>query len=361
MNKVLILGGYGNFGKRIARLLTRQNISVIIAGRSKEKAMQELYNLGTKRAEMVVFDVKTELGKAIRSLKPKVVINTCGPFQNSDYSAAEICIAHKVHYIDLSDGRDFVSGISVLDEAAKEAGVAVITGASSVPCLSSAVIENNLHFFSRIDEVKYGIAPGQRSERGLATTEAILSYVGKRLRPCVGFPKRYGWQDMYLQEYPVIGRRFMSNCDVPDLDLLPEKYGIKKIQFSAGIESYVIHLSMWVLSWLIRLGVPIDLVRYANPLLKLSKFFDIFGSSDGGMHMIIKGIDKMNQRFVREWFIIALDGDGPYIPAVPSVVLTKKLLRDDLRVTGAMPCVGLVTLDEYLRELSHLNIQTIDR
>ena len=38
MNKVLILGGYGNFGKRIARLLTRQNIAVIISGRDANKA-----------------------------------------------------------------------------------------------------------------------------------------------------------------------------------------------------------------------------------------------------------------------------------------------------------------------------------
>jgi len=38
MDKVLILGGYGNFGKRIATLLTRQKIAVIIAGRDGKKA-----------------------------------------------------------------------------------------------------------------------------------------------------------------------------------------------------------------------------------------------------------------------------------------------------------------------------------
>jgi prephenate dehydrogenase len=38
MSRVLILGGYGNFGKRIARLLTRHNIAVIVAGRDADKA-----------------------------------------------------------------------------------------------------------------------------------------------------------------------------------------------------------------------------------------------------------------------------------------------------------------------------------
>ena len=35
---VLILGGAGNFGKRIAVALTKKKLPVIIVGRSKEKA-----------------------------------------------------------------------------------------------------------------------------------------------------------------------------------------------------------------------------------------------------------------------------------------------------------------------------------
>jgi predicted DCC family thiol-disulfide oxidoreductase YuxK len=38
------------------------------------------------------------LGEVIR---PRVVINTCGPFQNADYAVAQACIVAGVHYIDL--------------------------------------------------------------------------------------------------------------------------------------------------------------------------------------------------------------------------------------------------------------------
>lgn len=38
MNQVLILGGYGNFGSRIAVALVKNNIPIIIAGREKHKA-----------------------------------------------------------------------------------------------------------------------------------------------------------------------------------------------------------------------------------------------------------------------------------------------------------------------------------
>ena len=49
------------------------------------------------------------------------------------------CIAAGIHYLDLADARDFVGRIGALDAAARAAGVAIISGASSLPALSGAV------------------------------------------------------------------------------------------------------------------------------------------------------------------------------------------------------------------------------
>jgi len=360
MHKVLILGGYGNFGKRIARMLTQQNISVIIAGRDEGKARQLLASLPHSLAEIAIFDVRQDLAYQLDGLKPTVVVNTCGPFQNSDYAIAQTCIAHGVHYIDLADGRDFVTGITSLDSEAKHHDVAVISGASTVPGLSSAVIEHYLPAFSEMDSLEFGIAPGQKAERGLATTQAILSYVGKKLKPCAGYATRYGWQDLHLQHYPVIGRRWMANCDIPDLDLLPAKYGIKTIRFSAGMESPLVHLGIWMLSWFVRAGMIADLPKYSAALLKASNWFDFLGSADGGMHMILSGKDHSGKALTKKWFIVALDGDGPYIPTIPAVILAKKMIESDFHSRGAMACVGLVSLDEYLHELRYLKVKTYE-
>jgi hypothetical protein len=356
--KVLILGGYGNFGKRIARLLTRKGIAVIIAGRDSAKAAALAKALPPNLAEIAVFDAKSALLPQLASLKPHVVINTCGPFQNSDYGIARACIASGVHYIDLADGRDFVTGITQLDTEAKQRNVAVMSGASTVPALSSAVIEHFLPQFSAIDSMTFGIAPGQKAERGLATTQGILGYVGKKLKSCAGYETRYGWQDLYRQHYPELGGRWMANCDIPDLDLLPGRYGIKRIRFSAGMEGPVIHFGLWLLSWGVRLGLPIDLPRHASALLKASNWFDVIGSADGGMHVILTGADRSGRPFTKQWFIIARDGDGPYIPTVPAVILAAKIISGAFVRAGAMPCVGMITLQEYLSELGHLKIKT---
>lgn len=362
MKKVLILGGYGNFGKRIAIALAKANVSIIIAGRNKNKAeilaSQIKQQFRNSAVEIAIFDAKKDLNPQLEQLVPSIVINTCGPFQNANYAMTEICIAHKIHYIDLADGRDFVNGITILDSAAKKNNVLVVSGASTVPGLSSAVLEYYKNEFTEIDSLSFGINPGQKTPRGLATTKSILSYLGKPLKPFAGNNKKiYGWQNLYRQEYPEVGKRWMANCDIPDLDLLPPYYGIKSIRFSAGMESSFIHLSMWLLSWLIRFGLPINLPAHANLLLRLSHYFDWLGTTDGGMHMIIKGKDRFGNSKEIKWFIIATQGDGPQIPCIPAIVLTKKLLANQIMDRGAMPCVGMVTLREYENELQGFSVR----
>jgi hypothetical protein len=358
---VLILGGYGNFGKRIAELLTRKGTPVVIAGRDRAKAEALTEMLPPKLAAAAAFNAASPgFPKKLGELKPGVVINTCGPFQNADYRIAEACIARAVPYIDLADGRDFVTGITALDDAAKACGIAVISGASTVPALSTAVIEHFVPQFAKIRSLTFGIAPGQQAERGLATTQAILGYVGKRLRPCAGYPTRYGWQDLYRQPYPDIGPRWMANCDIPDLDLLPARYGIARIRFSAGLENPLLHFGLWLLSVAVRLGLPIDLRQHGTALLEASRWFDRLGSPDGGMHVILQGVDKSGRPLTKQWFIVARDGAGPYIPTVPAVVLARKILAGTFKITGALPCIGMITLPEYLGELGHLKIKTYE-
>lgn len=200
---VVVLGGTGNFGKRIVHGLVRHGVPTVIAGRDLAKAKAFARTLPDFRGGLARLDIHDPaFGGQLAALSPSVVVNTCGPFQRADYGVARVCIAQKIHYIDLADGRDFVTGITTLDESAKIANVCVISGASTVPGLSSAVIEHFRGDFRELESVAMGISPGQKAERGLATTEAIMTYVGKPLRPFAGATRPvYGWQDIFRQEF----------------------------------------------------------------------------------------------------------------------------------------------------------------
>jgi len=364
MRSVLILGGYGTFGHRISISLAKADIPIIIAGRSLQAAnkLKESIKQQYSPAKITtaVLDINDDFDPHLERLQPFIVIHTCGPFQRRDYSIAKACIQNKVHYIDLADGRDFVTQFSQLNAQAEQAGVHAITGASTVPGLSSAVIEHFRSSFSNIDRLRYGITPGQKAPRGLATTQSILSYLGK---PIITQAKttrpRYGWQQLYRQAYPVIGKRWMASCDIPDLDLFPSYYDIKQIEFSAGMESTCMHLAIWLCSWLPRMQINIPFARYAKTLLKASRWLDLFGSNHGGMHMTLTGNNHQGRTHTINWFILGFNGDGPQIPCVPAIVLTKKILAGNLPHPGAQACLGLITLKEYLAELESFHVQTV--
>lgn len=307
MKRVLIIGGYGNFGQIIARCLSKESdIALIVAGRSARKAEMFAREIN---ADFAVLDIERNFDDALAHIKPDIVIHTSGPFQGQGYHVAETCIRQKCHYIDLADGREFVKNIQMLNQAAIESGVLLISGASSVPCLTAAIIDHYLPEFKTLEAIDYGIATAQKTNPGLATTAAILDYAGKSFSTLRDGKRNtiYGWQDLTFRKYPELGFRLLSNCDVPDLELFPTRYNnLKNIRFRAGLEVPLLHLGLSALSWLVRLGILKSLKPLAEPFYKAGPLFDIFGTKRSGFHMEMTGTDHRNN-FKKETFYILTD------------------------------------------------------
>ena len=361
---VLILGGYGTFGSRIVRALVLKGFKVTITGRNQSKAQRLsesiLHDQPQIQVDIACFDVQTQLNEYLVKLKPDLVIHTCGPFQSQQTDIAQDILQSGIHYIDLSDSRNYIQAMSELNGLAKQKQLTAITGASTVPALSSAVLQylKNQFDIQNFKSVKIGISPGQRTDRGLATTQAVLSYVGKPLKPWVGAGKvRYGWFDTYLQPYPNIKNRLMSNCEAPDLDLLPMVFDIKRLTFSAGMESQLLHRMIGLLAWLVKWRLTIKLEKHADKLLKMSRWFDPLGSEDGGMHVHVLGTDNQGHTINKTWYIEAFNNHGPQIPAIPAIIMAEKILTTEYQ-RGVIPCVNQIPLEEYLLELKDHKIMT---
>ena len=79
---------------------------------------------------------------------------------NVGAGVAESSLAVGAHYIDLADSTTFVTGFERVDERAREAGRMAVTGASSVPGLSSTVVDSLAGAFHTVDEIDIAISPG---------------------------------------------------------------------------------------------------------------------------------------------------------------------------------------------------------
>lgn len=361
---VLIIGGYGNFGSYIAHSLARDGaIRLLIGGRSAMKAKAFAATLdAANAAEGHAIDIDRELDEALARIAADIVIHTTGPFQSQDYRVAKACIARGCHYLDLADARKFVANIDQLDADAKAKDVLVVSGASSVPCLTAAVIDAYLPAFARLEAVDYGISAAQHTNRGLATTSAVLSYVGKPMTMLRdgAMTTVYGWEDTHAVRYPGLGRRLFGNCDIPDLTLFPGRYPtLRSMRFAAGHELKLLHLGTRTLGLLVRLGIIESLSHHAANLLKLAFAFDRFGSGRSGFHMFLDGTGHDGKPLKRRFWIVARSGHGPYIPCMPAILLARQLARGSMTRRGATPCVDLIDLDSYLSALEGLDITVV--
>lgn len=362
MLRVLIIGGYGNFGSFIAsKLAGDSNIKLIIAGRDAKKAYELAKKLKAKnKVEYVPIDIHQNFYESLTLIKPGLTIHTSGPFQGQGYDVAKACLEYGCHYVDLADARDFVSGITVLDEPAKQRNILICTGASSVPALSSAIIERYVGQFKTLESVEYAISTAQRANRGLATTQAVLSYAGKAFKTLIGGSQKtiHGWTDIYSHNFWQIGTRWLGSCDIPDLDIFPKRYPtLKNIRFRAGLELKFLQFMLSLSAWLVRLGLISSLAPASQTLLKISNLFNFMGTYDSGFYMTLSGKDRSGNTKTITFDIVAKGGDGLFIPSIPSIIIAKKIAAGHQYAAGATPCIDLISLDEYLRELQKLRIE----
>lgn len=359
---VVVLGGYGNFGRRVAAALSSDNAyRVFVAGRDLHKATAFANEIGNSAEPLALDCHAADFATQLRHIGANVVVHTAGPFQAQSYSVPRACIDARTHYVDIADGRAYVCGIDELDAEAKRNGVLVVSGASSLPALSSAVVDALRPQFSRIDSIEHAITSGAKPP-GLATMSGVMSYVGKPFTRWVngGWEFAHGWQDIAARRYPPpIGVRWIANCDVPDLELFPERYApVRTVVFRAGVGFAVSTLAVWFASWLVRAGVMRTVAAYVPIMHRAATALEPYGSKWSAMQVTLRGAGLDCQPLSRTWLLRAGSDHGPNIPCFPAIALARKLLRGEVTQRGAVPCMGLLSVEEILRAIPGLDLTT---
>jgi Saccharopine dehydrogenase NADP binding domain len=350
--RVVVLGGYGNFGARICRALAgHSTIDVVAAGRTAR---------GSQSAQLDL--ASSDFPARLKAITPGLVIHCAGPFQGQSYRVADAAISAGAHYIDIADGRDFVARFAAHnDTAARAAGLLAISGASTVPALSSAVVDSLAGRFCQIEEIQISIAPGQRAPRGTATMAGVFSYAGKSFKWLYdGTPvDARGWQELRRLRFAGLGTRWAAACDIPDLELFPARYpGVRTVQFRAALELGIHHFALWLVAAIRRVGVPLPIERCAGPLDRLASLLDVFGSERGGMLVSVVGTQADGSGARVEWHLTADGNHGPEIPCMAAILLARKLARGGMTMRGAHPCMGFLALTEFEPEFRRWGITT---
>lgn len=358
--KLLIVGGYGTFGGRIVQLLVNEpRLTVIVAGRSLAKAEAWCGHRGGVAAQLVpaVFDRDGDLAAQLASLRPDALVDASGPFQaygEGRYRLIEACIAKRVNYLDLADGSDFVAGVPAFDAAAKRARLFVLSGVSSFPVLTAAVVRRLSSDMARIDTIAGGIAPSPYAGVGENVIRAIAGYAGQSVALVRDGIKTQGHPLTEQMRYTIAppGRVPLKNTlfslvDVPDLRALGELWPqAKTIWMGAGPVPEILHRALVGLAWLVRIG----LVRSLSPLAPLMHWATNrlrWGEHRGGMFVEVTGASQAGAPVKRSWHLLAEGDDGPLIPSMAVEALVRKTLDGHAPTPGARAAVRDLELADY--------------
>jgi hypothetical protein len=358
--RVLILGGYGSYGRLIAEALAADSraaspqLEVRIAGRDLAKAVEAARQLGATSARCDASD-PASLRAAIAGAF--LVINAAGPFQAEDYAIPSQCVAAGCNYIDLGDGRAYVAGVQRLDAAARERGVFACLGASTTPAVTSAMVAALQPGLGRIREIKIALNAGNRNRAGVSTIASILSYVGLPVRVWRAGRWQHvlGWGEGEFIDFPApVGRRRVQVCDVPDHELFPQLFGAESVTFKAGVELTMLNYAISALGIARGVAPGLDLPRLAPLLVRLSGLFKTFGTLHGAC-----GVWVTDQAGRERRMAFVAPSNGPRLPAAPSVLLARRLIREGVFQTGACPCVGLLSVDDFAAHLASYGIGVV--
>jgi hypothetical protein len=227
--------------------------------------------------------------------------------------------------------------------------------------LSSAVADHLCAGWQGIHSIDICIAPAQTAPIGDATMRAVLGYCGEPIRVWQGgqWQDERGWAAPERVEFARMRPRLGALCDIPDLELFPERYRVRdRVMFRAALEVGIGQRSLALLAALRGAGLLPGLSRLAPLLLRITGALNFLGSELGGMVVRVAGQDAAARPAQRAWHIAADDGHGPEIPCMAAILLARKLARGEPLPTGASTAAGLLKLAEFEPEFAKWGMVT---
>lgn len=368
--RVLVVGGYGVFGGRLARLLADEpRLTLLLAGRSEAKA-RALCEALESRSTLVPwrFDRDGDLDAQLAAAAPDLVVDASGPFQaygERPWKLVEACIARGLPYLDLADGSDFVAGVSAFDGAAKARDIFVLSGTSTCPALTAAAVRRLTQGWRAVHTIAAGIAPTPWAGLGMSVMQAIAGYAGKPVALIRDGKAGTGTGLVETRRFSVappgvrpLRSSHFSLVDTPDLRVLPPLWPeVRDVWMGAGPTPEILHRALNGMAWLVKVGVLPSLLPFATLFHGVMNRLR-WGEHRGGMFVAVSGEDGEGRAVARSWHLIAEGNDGPFIPSMAAEALIRRLLDGRRPSPGARPCTGDLELEDFERAFATKAILT---
>jgi saccharopine dehydrogenase-like NADP-dependent oxidoreductase len=167
--KIIVLGGAGDMARRAVReLVSEPDVSTVTVADYNLPAAERLASeLGDKALpRWVDANDPQSLVEAIRG--HEAAASGIGPFYRYEAGVAQAAIEAEVPYVSLCDDYDGTQAVLELDEAARAAGVTVLTGLGWTPGLSNLLARKGAEAFDLVAEINVSWGSSASDSEGYA-------------------------------------------------------------------------------------------------------------------------------------------------------------------------------------------------
>lgn len=181
--RVLVIGGMGGMGQGVSRDLIKQDkIEKVILGdiNTDPDRMQDKLR-ASEKVSLIRIDVNDHHGMVSAIKSADVVINCAGPFYKTAVAVARAAVEAKVNYIDICDDYEAAEILfaSDIDNAARAAGITVLTGMGSDPGTNNVIVKWFANKLDRVDEIALFWVVSIAELAGAAWDHSLHMTIGK--------------------------------------------------------------------------------------------------------------------------------------------------------------------------------------
>ncbi|MEP0987112.1 saccharopine dehydrogenase NADP-binding domain-containing protein [Ekhidna sp.] len=228
-DKILVVGGYGDVGRRICLGLSEHYPDqVIAAGRSLEKARQFAASTGGK-----VLARQIDIAGVVPNEELQDILLVIMVVDMPDAKFVHQCFEQCVHYIDITATYKLIEQIKDLNEMAIRHGATGIVSVGLDPGLSNLLAKHCVSYMEKVDHIDIHLLLGLGDNHGEASINWILDTIQRDYAILLNgrLTKVNSFRDGKQTQFPGgLGKHTTYSFNFSDQHVLPETLGASGVR-----------------------------------------------------------------------------------------------------------------------------------